>query len=199
MRRDETQVAPCATGCGRKAPIRYSKHCNTCARRIARNGAPHATALDLKMFDMYRKRIAEALARHRGTKAVQGALTLAAELLTWQPTHDFSIHFQLRQQLDRLQNFAVTPEQIVQRVCEFFAWLHDNPLRTKREQEHKLAWAVLKLAPLRGWQARTHVLLLLNQLIEEEGLMQFAVGLRLKIEQDRTDRAQLVKDLGDYS
>lgn len=199
MRRNETHTAPCAGQCGRKAPISYSKYCNTCARRIARNGSPHAFALNVKELDQYRETIAGTVHRHLNSKAVQGALTLAGELLNYQPTHDFTYQQQLRDQMLRLHAHAVTPEQLLCRICEFVAWERDNPINNQREQQCKLATVVLKLAPLRGWHKRNHVLRALAQLITERGLWRFACGLLARIEQDHADRVQLIRSLDDYS
>lgn len=197
--RDPNATGPCAGQCGRKARIHYSKYCCTCSRRIARNGSPHAIALNVKELEPYRKAIASTVHRHLNSKAIQGALALAAELLNYQPSHDFTYQTQLREQMQRLQSFGVTPEQVVCRVAEFVAWQRDHQIANKREQDCKLALVVLKLAPLRGWHKRSNVLRALAQLITEDGLWRFACGLLMKIEQDHTDRVNLVKALDDYS
>src|SRR5919108_1341144 len=162
---------PCAAaGCGRKAPHPFSNYCSTCAMRIIRNGSPHASALDLHELKLYRDSIRATVHRHRASPAVQGALALAGELLNYTPAHDFTVHHNLRTQMQRLLAYGVTPEDVVCRVAEFVAWEKEHPIELKREQQCKLAMAVLKLAPLRGWHKRNHVLLLLAQLITEGGL-----------------------------
>ena len=116
------------------------KYCPRCARRVIRNGSPHATALDLKELEPYRELIAGTLHRNLGTRAVQGGLALAGELLNWQPTHDFTVHQQLCAQMRRLQDHGVTAEMVLTRICEFFAWLQDHPLKVKESRTPSSPW-----------------------------------------------------------
>jgi hypothetical protein len=196
----------CVACSARKARPPYSDHCARCGNNLVRNGAPMASAVSFDVLKQYRKATRATIHRFLDTTAVKSALTLAAHLLDYRPSHQFSYMLELRKQMQRLVAFGVTPEDLVCRVCEFFALDHDRPFKTTRERDTQLARVVIKLAKMGlgaggvnnipKWR---HVSRLLAGLIIEDGLWRFAAGLRMKVEAVTTERAQLIKGLGDFT
>ena len=188
----------CAAACGRKAVLPYSKYCAHCAHNVQVNGSPFAAGIRTCKFRKYRSAVRAFVHRHRNSKAVQAAFTLAADVLRWSPTQEWTAHRKLWERLQVLAAHGVTDEDLVCRVLEFAFYEQDNPYRVQREMRMQLARSVLKLAPLRGYIVHGHPALLLADLILEDGLWGWAVVARMRIEQEAMTKAKVRKDLTDY-
>jgi hypothetical protein len=146
-------------------------------------------------YRRYRDPVAKALAKYERSKAVQAALAVADDLLTYRPRMDYKNHQQLAEHMAFLREGGVTAKEILQNVCETAAMrMLGRRLEEERAFDYVLARRVLMLRPRAtrrpgAWRPGGPLLRYAGNLIREEFGV-FPYGLLAKLEADDEARAQ---------
>lgn len=136
----------------------------------------------------YRDRISFVLDKYACSNAVTAAVMVADDLMNWRPRADFTVHYRLAEEMQRLRSGGVTAREILQRIAEVWALqAFDQRFASERELQVSLARAVLLLRPL---QKRPYgpLLRLIGRELQED-LGKFAAGVCWRIERDAEVRA----------
>lgn len=178
-------------------PTVRSRYCKTHQHRCTRYGAPEGSPMESQELRQYHAWIADGIARYGNRKGTHSAVRLAEELLAYVPAGNWRPGRDIRAQLDRLVRGGVEPVEIVQRVCEFFAYVEAHPHRFNsprpQEQDHALARAVLSLRPVGSARTGAKMQRFLGEMLRGS-LGPFALTLVRRLQKDDAERIARVRD-----
>lgn len=178
------------TGC-RQPVSRYpwSALCDKHSARQYRTGTTRLDSMRRGELAKYRERISFVLDKYGSSKAVDAAVMLADDFLQWKPRGDFTNHYRLAAQMQRLKEGGCTAREFLQRVCEVWALqAFDQRFANERELLFALSRGVLYLRPQGTSRPAGPLLKLLGrELLADLG--KFAAGVCMRIEKDDEVRA----------
>jgi hypothetical protein len=126
---------------------------------------------------------------------------IADDYLHWRPRADFSNHYKLADQMQRLRTHArpTTAREFLQRCCEVWALqAFDQRFDTGELLRISMARGVLMLRAQGTFRPGRPLLRLLgDQLVDDLG--KFCAGVCLKIEQDHQTRANAKRDFESWA
>ncbi len=195
MSRDEPRTHCAVDGCGQQVKSKpWSKHCEHHHSHARLYGHPTVKVPRHLEYRRYRDPVAKTLAKYDRSKAVQAALAVADDLLTYRPRMDYKNHLQLAEHMAFLREGGVTAKEILQNVCETTAMrMLGRRLEEERAFDYALARRVLMLRPRAArregsWRPGGPLLRYAGNLIREE-FGAFPYGLLAKLESDDEARA----------
>jgi hypothetical protein len=191
MASKEPRTLCAVAGCpNRVKSTPWSKHCERHHARARQYGHPTVKVPRHLEYRRYRDPVAKTLAKYGRSNAVQKALVVADDLLTYRPQMDYKNHLQLAEHMALLREGGVTAREILQNVCETAAMrMLGRRLEEERAFDYALARRVLMLRPRGTWRPGGPLLRYAGNLIREE-LGVFPYGLLAKLEEDDQARAQ---------
>jgi hypothetical protein len=174
--------------CGRKAHG-WSPHCGEHAAQAYRHGAPGKAGVRETDYRPFNNWTGAGIAKYRSTRATEAALTLAQQLLDFEPTNGFRYQLELQRMMCLLKGDEVQPSDVLHRVCLHVAFATSNPARfTGGEKVERLAIGrtVMRLAPLQrhGKRYSSRALYLLGDTVMSDGLYLYAIRLIDKLKTD---------------
>ena len=181
-----------AVGCmAAPASLPWSALCPVHEMRRCRTGHVNGRSVKAHERRRYSEPVGRTLAKYLTSTAVQTALSLAGDLLTFRARQEFTTQLDTQAEMASLLDAGVTPRQLLQAIGE--VWMlnaFDARFHDERELQVAMASAVLKLKARSG-RVRTYPLartkmFLGNELLETFG--KFLAGVSMKIEQDTETR-----------
>jgi hypothetical protein len=166
----------------------WSRFCRKHNKHNNRFGAPTVRATRAGELRRHREPISRVLAKYGHSKAVQAALHIADDILLYRPRADFTVHYQIQEQMTRLRTAGVTARELLQRVCEVVALqMLENRFESERVFTYSLARHVLQLRSQVKWRPTGVLLRYLGTVLREE-LGVFPYGVLQRIERDAEAR-----------
>jgi len=174
--------------CGRKTHG-WSHLCSEHAAQQHRHGAAGKAGVRESDYRPYNLWVGAGLAKYRNRASTAAALTLAQQLLDYEPANGFRFQIELQRMMGLLKGDEVTASDVLHRVCLHVAFATANPGRFsggERVERIAIGRAVMRLAPLnrRGKRYTSRALYLLGDIVMSDGLYLYAIKLIDKLKSD---------------